>query len=184
VCRSATVNWSSSRAAPGDRITVPLLGVVSRFGRSCVSSLNRSCSPVPGHAAHHARCAGAGCPSFGGQRTVWFASKRHSSHLCSTAISSSRPSPKTNSQQPARYTSVAPLSVRLCAAPGRLGRAGTGFARATTAGAFGQRRRAAVVVRDRVRPSNGASNWSVKRTHNGGPRLLAPSWSAAPLCAA
>jgi len=76
------------------------------------------------------------------------------------------------------------LALRVRAAPGSLGRAGTGFARATTAGAFGQRTRAAVVARDGVRPSNGGSNPSVKRTHNGGARLRAPATSAAPLWSA
>jgi hypothetical protein len=187
--RIATVNWSSSRATPAVRFTVPSLGVASRFGsaRAHRTSIALAIS-VPQPAAHHTRCVGAGCPSFGGQRTVWFASNRRSPRSCSTAISSLRPSSKTNSQQPG-VRSVAPrscrsLALRMRAAPGRLGRAGTGFARATTAGALGQRTRAAVVACGAVRPSNGASNWSVKRTHNGGPQLLAPSWSAAPLCAA
>ena len=75
------------------------------------------------------------------------------------------------------------LVLRMRAAPGRSGRAGTGFARATTAGAFGQRT-TAVVARDGVHPSNGGSNPSVKRTHNGGARLLALASIAAPLWSA
>jgi hypothetical protein len=185
----SAVNSSASRKARSARVTVPLLGVAPRFGgaRAHRTSIALATS-MPLHVAQRTRCVGAGCPSFGGQRTVWFALKKRCVRPCSTAISSSKPSAKTNSQQPG-VRSVAPhcrtsLALRLCAAPGRWGRAGTGFARATSAGAFGQRMRAAVVARDGVRPSNGASNPSIERTHNGGPRLLASSPPAAPLCAA
>jgi len=187
--RIAAMNSGASRTARGVRVGVPLLGVTSRFGgaRAHQTSLAVATS-VPLRVARRTRCVGAGCPSFGGQRTVWFASKKRCARLCSTAISSSRPSSKTNSQQPG-VRPVAPrsrtsLALRLRAAPGSLGRAGTGYARATTAGAFGQRTRAAVVARDGVRPSNGGSNPSVKRTHNGGARLLASSSTAAPLWSA
>jgi hypothetical protein len=183
-----TVKRSSSRPRPGVRLTVPLFGVASRFGSArAYRTSSAVAASVPRHAAHDARCAGAGCPSFGGQGTVWFISKRLRSHLCSTAISLSGPSSKTNSQR-SGVRSVAPhsrtsLALRMRAAPGRFGRAGTGFARATNAGAFGQRL-ASVVARDGVRPSTGGSNTSFKRTHNGGPQLLAPSWFAAQLRAA
>jgi hypothetical protein len=181
--RIAAVNSSASRTARGARVAVPVLGVGFRFGGARAHRTS-----VPLRVARHTRCISAGCPSLGGQRTVWFAWKKRCARLYSTAISSFRPSSKTNSQQPG-VRSVAPHSrtspaLRLCAAPGSMDRAGTGFARATSAGAFGQRTRAAVVARDGVRPSNGASNPSFKRTHNGGPRLLASEKPEAPLCAA
>jgi hypothetical protein len=76
------------------------------------------------------------------------------------------------------------LALRMRAAPGRSGRAGTGFARATTAGAFGHSINETVVVRGGARYSTAAPNTSFKRTHNGGPGLLASAKPAAPLCAA
>jgi hypothetical protein len=187
--RKAPVNSGASRTTRAVRVGVPLLHVASRFGRARAHRASIAfATAVPRHAAQRARYVRAGCPSFGGQLTVWFASSKRFAHLYSTAISSSKPSTRTNCQQPGAV-SVAPrsrnsLAQRLRAAPGSFGRAGTGFARATSAGAFGQRMSEAIEVRDAVRPSNGGSNPSIERTHNGGPRLLASSPVAAPLCAA
>jgi hypothetical protein len=185
----SAANGSASRKKRDIRASLPLLGVAVRFGNA---RAHRSSKAVPRAVAlkqrQHTRCVRAGCPSCGGQRTVWFASKNRCTRLCSTVISSLRRSSITKDQQPG-VRAVAPhsrgsLALRLSAAPGTLGRAGIGFAHATTAGAFGQGTSAAIEVRGGVRPSNGASNPSFKRTHNGGPRLLASSSSAAPLCAA
>jgi hypothetical protein len=187
--RMAEVNSGVSRAAHGTRGTVPLLGVASRFGSARAHRTSSSlATSVPLHVAQHARYVGAGCPSCGGQRTVWFVSKKRCARLCSTAILSLRSGSKTSSQQPG-VRSVAPrsrasLALRVRAAPSRWGRAGTGFARAASAGAFGQRTRQRLWHAMQLVPPTAGSNPSFKRTHNGGPRLLAPSSLAAPLCAA
>jgi hypothetical protein len=177
------------RVLGGVRRVVPSVGVGSRFGGDFAHGSEVTASrSLPRRAAQHAWHVRAGCPSFGGHRTVWFGSEERCAPVYLTAISSLRRSSKTNDQQPG-VVSVAPrscnsLALRMRAAPGRSGRAGTGFARATTAGAFGHSINETVVVRGGARYSTAAPNTSFKRTHNGGPGLLASAKPAAPLCAA
>jgi hypothetical protein len=75
------------------------------------------------------------------------------------------------------------LALRSTAAPGCSGRAGTGFARAGSAGALGHGVTQREIQTGRAVSSPARSNPSVDGTHNGGARLLASATSAAPSCA-
>jgi len=75
------------------------------------------------------------------------------------------------------------LALRSTAAPGRLGRAGTGFARAGGAGAFVYCISQREIQVGQAVSSPARSNPSIEGTHNGGALLFAPSPLAAPSCA-
>ena len=150
----------------------------------------------------------SGCPSFGGQRTARCArtALRSGSLRRSVVIEQSV---NANNQHPGfpSVMSLGCVSLALWStAASGCGRASPGFVRVASVGALGRQwecRLAAVrhevssgigavvaaarwlsVVRGRFVSSWVRPNPSVERTHNGGWRLLAPSSSAAPLCAA
>jgi hypothetical protein len=159
----------------------------------------------------HTRCIGVGRPSAGGRRTrsstpsSLAASARavrpsaastlsvrlgRRQYACasSNAVSSLRQRVNTTNTQPG-VPSVMPrscssLALRSTAAPGCSGRAGTGFARAGGVGALGHGISQREIQTGQAVSSPARSNPSVKRTHNGGAQLRAPSALAAPSCAA
>ena len=161
-------------------------------------------------AAEVARCIGAGRPSAGGRRTAAarhrlmqhrrglsvlrrpahcrFGSEEGSTLVLLQTLSSLKQTVNTTNTQPG-ISSVMPrscisLALRGTAAPGCSGRAGTGFARAGGVGALGHGITQREIQTGPAVSSPARSNPSVKRTHNGGARLLASPASAAPLCAA
>jgi len=153
-------------------------------------------------ALSHAQ-AHTGRPSSGGRRTIVAvaAVRRHRSSglsvlrrparrrfnsderlapVCSMAVSSLKPSLHTKDKQPQlsfiMLRSCISLALRRTAAPGR------GFGPGI--GAIAHAPKPMLVALGMVVCSSVRPNPSVKRTHNGGAGLLAPSPSAAPLCAA
>ena len=83
----------------------------------------------------------AGCPSFGGQRTAGAAWKNamrlrvfKRRVVGGASVNIRNKQPRVSSAMPRSRSS---LALRSTAAPGRLGRASTGFARAGGVGAFG-----------------------------------------------
>ena len=164
----------------------------ARAGRPSSRPANRSL-----FANKHFANIGAGCPSFGGQRTARCArtALRSGSLRRSVVIEQSM---NTNIQD-LGFPSVMPLG---CVSLALRGTAAPGCGRAARVGAFGHHRQARLAaVRSAVgvgaAPAHKASvvramsvrstlwpNPSVERTHNGGARLFAPSPSAAPLRAA
>jgi len=161
-------------------------------------------------ALSHAQ-ARTGRPSSGGRRTIVavaavrrrrsgglsvlrrparrrFSSEERLAHVCSMAVPSLKPSLNTKDKQPqlsfTMLRSCISLALRSTAAPGRWGRAGTGFARAGGGGAFAHAAKPMLMTLGMLVCSSVRPNPSVERTHNGGARLLAPPALAAPSCAA
>ena len=143
---------------------------------------------------HHTRCIGVGRPSVGGRRiaaalkgffqrlrglsVLWRPAHRRfgssSTHrpnggVCSSAVPSLKQSKKVRATQ-AGVRSVSPRSCVSLLPRG--------------AGASAHAVQSQPMVLAIVVPSSVRSNPSVKRTHNGGARLLALPTTAAPSCAA
>ena len=158
----------------------------------------------------HTRCVGVGRPSVGGRRTGaarqpllqhllglsvlrrparhWFGSEEDGTlHAVKRRVFVE--AELEHQRQTTGGRSVMPrlcvsLALRSTAAPGRWGRAGIGFAHAGGVGALGYDNTQRKIQMGLAVPSLARSNPSVKRTHNGGAQLRAPSASAAPSCAA
>ena len=164
-----------------------------------------------GRVEQHTRCMGVGRPSAGGRRTGSSAptslaasaravrpsaasaplvrfGRRPYARKCSNSEFPLKQSLNSKNNQrrgrPVMPRTCVSLAPRSTAAPGSWGRAGIGFAHAGGVGALGHGISQRKIQVGPAVSSPARSNPSVKRTHNGGARLLAPPASAAPLCAA
>ena len=132
-------------------------------------SLRFGCK-VPARSSHCAlnisALAGAGCPSFGGQRTAAAARSRGWLRLVRLAGTVHTEAMKTNSKRRSSFLAHKPVSV-----PSHVS-------------ALCPMARSRLATSRRIVYCTGTPNHSIERTHNGGARWRAPSRSAAPLRAA
>ncbi len=130
-------------------------------------------------AARTVRLSRVRCATGGSSNGASRVHRRGSSHL---RIPRVRCAASVRAKQPLAFTGGYALALKqsmACQQPGVLRRALTPVLREQARAQPAPSRASGHAVGVLASP-----NWSVKRTHNGGPQLLAPSRCAAPLCAA